>query len=41
MDVVNISFLAMGGEAIVYSLEHNLPDELVIKCPVIRKDQNE
>ena len=35
MDVVYISILAKGGEAIVYTLEHNLPDELVIKCPII------
>ena len=34
-DVVNITQLAKGGEAIVYTLEHSLPDELIIKCPLL------
>ena len=38
-DVVKITELARGGESIVYTLEHSLPDELVIKCPKLDQKQ--
>ena len=39
-DVVKVSELARGGEAIVYTLEHSLPDELVIKCPILVENED-
>ncbi len=33
--------LAKGGEAIVYIIEHSLPDEIIIKCPILTKEQKD
>lgn len=32
--------MAKGGEAIVYRVEHNGLDEIVIKCPLIDRNMN-
>lgn len=32
--IIDATFLAKGGEAIVYRVEHTGSDEIVIKCPL-------
>jgi hypothetical protein len=34
-DVMDVHFLAQGGEATIYRVDHTSPDEIVAKCPVV------
>lgn len=40
-DVLDINEIGRGGEAIVYSVIHGGSDEIVIKCPINRTDDDE
>jgi hypothetical protein len=39
--VLEINWLAQGGEAIVYTITHTGTDEVVIKCPLIQDGVNQ
>lgn len=40
-NIIQAAFLAKGGEAIVYRIEHEGPEEIVARCPLLGELENE